>query len=45
MIIFQDYELWKQVSDKYFVYNPSVGSEYDNGNGTSTKDDVTLILF
>ena len=40
-----DYELWKQVSDKYFVYNPSVGSEYDNGNGTLTKDDVTNIIL
>ena len=40
-----DYELWKQVSNKYFVYNPSVGSEYDNGNGTLTKDDVTNIIL
>jgi hypothetical protein len=40
-----DYELWKQVSDKYFVYNPSVGSEYDNGNPTLTKDDVTNIIL
>ncbi len=40
-----DYELWKQVSDKYFVYNPSVGSQYDNGNGTLSKDDVTNIIL
>ena len=40
-----DYELWKQVPDKYFVYNPSVGSEYDNGNGTLTKDDVSNIIL
>lgn len=34
-----------QVFDQYFIYNPNVGAQYNNGNGTLTKDDVTNIIL
>jgi hypothetical protein len=40
-----DDNLRDEIFQKYFVYNPAVGSMYDNGNGTLTKDDVSNVII
>lgn len=40
-----DDNIREQVFQKYFIYNPTVGAQYNNGNGTLTKDDVTNIIL